>query len=162
MGMVKGLRIFGDSLSQKYRRLRCLLHVKVLVICFHLGWSGSILQFRQNIVKVGSKSWLLTFSSIITLSLPSYTDSALNRELNFCNGHLSLLYFWWQFEHIIFPNGPRVLTADAFYRWIKTASRTFAYNFWLYATVWLDPFYMYDFVIDFYFLPDFASNFNVL
>ena len=26
---------------------------------FLFGWSGSILQFRQNIKKVGSKSWLL-------------------------------------------------------------------------------------------------------
>ena len=33
--------------GQKYSRLRCLLRVKGLVICFYLGWSGSILQFRQ-------------------------------------------------------------------------------------------------------------------
>ena len=81
------------SPTQKYSRLRCLLRVKGLVICFYLGWFGSILQFRQNIIKVGSKSWLLTCSSNITLSLPSYTGSALKRELNFCNGYLSLLYF---------------------------------------------------------------------
>jgi hypothetical protein len=31
--------------NQKYSRLRCLLPVKELVICFYLGWSGSILQF---------------------------------------------------------------------------------------------------------------------
>ena len=61
---------------QKYSRLRCLLRVKGLVICFYLGWSGSILQFSQNIIKVGSKSWLLTCRSNITLSLPSYTVSA--------------------------------------------------------------------------------------
>ena len=67
-----------------------LSNVKGLAICFYFGWSGSILQFRQNIIKVGSKSWLLTCSS---LSLPSYTGSALRRELNFCNGYLSLLYF---------------------------------------------------------------------
>ena len=48
---------------QKYSRLRCLLHVKALVICFYLGWFGSILQFRQNIIKVGSKSQVLTRSS---------------------------------------------------------------------------------------------------
>ena len=36
-----------------------------------------IFQFRQNIIKVGSKSWLLTCSSDITLSSPSYTGSAL-------------------------------------------------------------------------------------
>ena len=71
----------------------------MLVTCasffnFYLGWSGSINQFRQNITKVGSKSWLLPCSSNITLSLPSYPGSALKRELNFCNGYLSLLYFW--------------------------------------------------------------------
>ena len=72
-----------DKFRQKYSRLTCLLHVKGLVVCFYLGWSGSILQFRQNIIKVGSKLWLLTCSSNITLSLPSYTGSALKRELNF-------------------------------------------------------------------------------
>ena len=51
-------------------------------------------EFRQNVIKVGSKSWLLSCSSNIILSLPSYTGSALKRELNFCNGYLSLLYFW--------------------------------------------------------------------
>ena len=80
--------------KQKYSRLRCLLCVKGLVICFYLGWSGSILQFRQNIIKVGSKSWLLTCSSNITLSQPSYTGSALKREPTFCNGYPGLLYFW--------------------------------------------------------------------
>ena len=79
--------------TQKYSKLRCLLRVKGLAICFYLGWSGSILQFRQNVLKVGSKSWLLTCSSYITLSLPSYTGSALKRELNYCNSYLSLLYF---------------------------------------------------------------------
>ena len=40
--------------------------------------------------------FLLSFfsqCSNITFSLPSYTGSALKRELNFCNGYLSLLYF---------------------------------------------------------------------
>ena len=51
----------GDSppfkfCRQKYSRLRWLLHVKGQVICFYLGWSGSILQFRQNMLKLGSKS----------------------------------------------------------------------------------------------------------
>jgi hypothetical protein len=59
-----------------------------------LGWSGIILQFRQNIIKVGSKSWLLTCSSNMILRLPSYTGSAFKRELNLCNGYLSVLYFW--------------------------------------------------------------------
>ena len=67
---------------------------KDLVICFYLGWAGSILKFRQNIIKVDSKSWLITCGSNTTLSLPSYTGFALKRELNFCNGYLSLLYFW--------------------------------------------------------------------
>ena len=68
---------------------------KVWWFVFWGGWSGSILQLRQDIIKVGSKSWLLTCSSNTTLSLPSYTGSALKRELNFCNGYLSLLYFWY-------------------------------------------------------------------
>ena len=37
--------------------------------------------------------WPCTCISNITLSLPSYTGSALKGELNFCNGYLSLLYF---------------------------------------------------------------------
>ena len=57
--------------KQKYSRLRCFLRVKGLVIYFYFGWSGSILQFRQNMIKAGSKSRLLTCSSNITLSLPS-------------------------------------------------------------------------------------------
>ena len=92
-----------DASFQKYSRLRCLLRVQGLVICFYLGWSGTILQFRQNIITVGSKSWLLTCSSNIILSLPSYTGSALKRELNFCNSYLSLLYFWliWSLYQMI-------------------------------------------------------------
>ena len=41
---------------QKYSRLRCFLHVKGLVICFYLGWSGSTLLITKHIIKVGSKS----------------------------------------------------------------------------------------------------------
>ena len=37
----------NDISRQKYSRLRCLLRVKGLVICFYLGWSGSILRFRK-------------------------------------------------------------------------------------------------------------------
>ena len=92
--MHKTNHAFLHQRGQKYSRLRCLLRVKGLVICFYLGWSGRILQFRQKIIKVGSKSWLLTCSSNITLSLPSYTGSALKRKLNYCNIYLSLLYFW--------------------------------------------------------------------
>ena len=71
------MKLTSHSHTQKYSRPRCLLRVKGLVIFFYLGWSGSILQFKQNIIKVGSKSWLLTCSSDITLSSPSYTGSAL-------------------------------------------------------------------------------------
>ena len=79
--------------NQKYSRLSCLLLVKGLVICFYLGWSGITLPIRTNLIKVGSKSWLLTSSRNITLSLPSYIGSDWYRELNFHNGYLSLLYF---------------------------------------------------------------------
>ena len=77
-------KYIGQTHRQKYIRLRCLLRVKGLVIWFFLDWSGSIFQFRQSIIKVVSKSWLLTCSSNITLSLPPYTGSALKRELYFC------------------------------------------------------------------------------
>ena len=79
-----------DGYEQKYSRLRCLLRVKGLVICFYLGWSS--VQTKYS--KVRSKSRLFTCSSNITLSLTSYTDPALKRELNFCNSYLSLLYFY--------------------------------------------------------------------
>ena len=61
------------------------------LLLFGLVWQYST---NQNQYNKGSKSWLLTCSSNITLNLPSYTGSALKRELNFCNGYLSLLYFW--------------------------------------------------------------------
>ena len=68
---------FNIAYNQKYSRLRYLLLVKGLVIYFHLGWSGNILQIKTNVIKVGSNSWLFTCSSDITLSLASYTVSAL-------------------------------------------------------------------------------------
>ena len=53
-----------QTLTQKYRRLRCLLCVKVLVIGFYLGWSDHTNSSNQkNIMKVGSKSLLLTCSN---------------------------------------------------------------------------------------------------
>ena len=87
-------KISTKGYVQKYSRLRCLLRVKGLVIGFYLGWSGHTLLITKHTIKVGSKSWLLTCSGIITLSLPSYNGSALKRELNVCNSYLSLLYFW--------------------------------------------------------------------
>ena len=73
---------------------------KMLVTCqrfsdwflFGLVWQYSSIQ--KNIIKVGAKSWMLTCSCHITLSLPFYTDPDSKRELNFCNCYLSLLYFW--------------------------------------------------------------------
>ena len=65
---------------------------------------GSIFQFIQNIIKVNSNSWLLTCSSNMTLSLSSYTGSALKRELHFCNGYPSLLYFCCQLLPARFAN----------------------------------------------------------
>ena len=59
---------------------------------FGLVWQYSSIQ--KNIMKVGSKPRLLTCISNITLSLPSLYFSESKRELNFCNGYLSLLYFW--------------------------------------------------------------------
>ena len=72
---------------------------KMLVTCqrfgelflFGLVWQYSSIQ--KNIIKVGSKSWILTCSCHIILSLPFYTYPASKRELNFCNGYLSMLYF---------------------------------------------------------------------
>ena len=78
---------------------------------FYLGWSGSILQFRQNIIKVGPKSWLLTCSSKITLSIPS-----LKRELNFCNlvccifAHVIIHKVCCVINAPLFPN--QILTYD--------------------------------------------------
>ena len=53
---------------QKYSRLRCLLLVKGLVICFHLGLSGSTLQIRTNIRAVVRGGQFLTDQ--LTLSQP--------------------------------------------------------------------------------------------
>ena len=78
-----------ESYEQTYSRLRCLLRVKGLVICFYLGWSGSILQIRTNRLKVGSKSWLLACSSNIILSLPSYTAQLSFEERAKCLLRLS-------------------------------------------------------------------------
>ena len=73
---------------------------KMLVRCqrfgdwFFLGLVWQYSSIQKNIIKVGAKSLMLTCSYHITLSLPFYTDPDLKRELNFCNGYLSLLYFW--------------------------------------------------------------------
>ena len=64
--------------GQKYSRLRCLLRVKGLMICFYLGWSGSILQFRQNIIQIFNKDEKdsnLQFQSILVLILYTYVHT---------------------------------------------------------------------------------------
>ena len=75
--------------------------IRLLVTCqrfgdlfsFGLVWKYSSVQTKYNKGRFKVMA-ILTCSSNITLSLPSYTGSALKRELNFCNGYLSLLYFW--------------------------------------------------------------------
>ena len=69
--------------------VRCQLFGDLFL--FGLVWQYSLIQ--KNIMKVGSKPRLLTSFSNITLSLPSLYFSESKRELNFCNGYLSLLYF---------------------------------------------------------------------
>ena len=80
---------------QKYSRLRRLLFLNSLVICFYLCWSGSTLPIWTNIIKVGSKSQLLTCSSNITLSLTSCIGSDWQRELNFITAILVCCIFGW-------------------------------------------------------------------
>ena len=75
--------------------VRCQLFGDLFL--FGLVWQYSLIQ--KNIMKVGSKPRLLTSFSNITLSLPSLYFSESKRELNFCNGYLSLLYFWGQPRH---------------------------------------------------------------
>ena len=73
---------------------------KLLVTCqefsdlflFGLVWQYSSVQtiYDKGRFK-GMATYLQQYN--IALSLPSYTGSALKRELNICNGCLSLLYF---------------------------------------------------------------------
>ena len=49
------------------------------MICFYLGWSGGFLHFRQNIIKVGSKSWLLTYFKEIIVDLLKTSSSVVIR-----------------------------------------------------------------------------------
>ena len=99
---LEALKGLGKLLYPKIQQTKMLLTCQR--ICFYLGWSGGNLQFRQNIINVDSKSWLPTSSNNITLSLPSYTDSALKIVLNFCNGYLSLLYFWLPYSRALNRN----------------------------------------------------------
>ena len=66
--------------------------IKMLVMCqsfgdlFLFGLVWDCFTNQNQYKKLGSKSWLLTCSSNITLSQPSYTVSTLQRGLNFSNG----------------------------------------------------------------------------
>ena len=84
---------------------------------FGLVWQYSSIQ--KNIIKVGSKSWILTCSCHIILSLPFYTYPASKRELNFCNGYLSLLYFWVDAWCLIFCFQTLNLTQFAWHFYIN-------------------------------------------
>ena len=70
-----------------------------MVICFYLGWSGSTLIIPKHIIKVGSKSSILTCSFHITLSLPFYTDPASKRELNFLTAILVCCIFVYYLKY---------------------------------------------------------------
>ena len=82
------------SSHPKIQQTKMLVRCQIFgdLFLFGLVWQYSSIQ--KNIMKVGSKPWLLTCISNITLSLPSLYFSESKRELNFCNGYLSLLYFW--------------------------------------------------------------------
>ena len=81
------LRLLKEQVSDNWFKISLIRdfvpkkQTKMLVMCqrfsFYLGWSGSILKIRTDMIKVGSNSWLLSCSSNITLSLPSFTVSAL-------------------------------------------------------------------------------------
>ena len=90
---------------------------------FGLVWQYSSIQ--KNIMKVGSKPTLLTCISNITLSLPSLYFSESKRELNFCNGYLSLLYFWA--KSITFQSG----NSDLLYKLAIALRTSGAYQFFV-------------------------------
>ena len=77
------------KIQQSKMLVRCQLFGDLFL--FGLVWQYSINQNQCN--KGRFKPWLLTCSSNIPLSLPSFTVSALKKELNFCNGYLILLYY---------------------------------------------------------------------
>ena len=45
----------------KIQQTKCLLLVKGLVICFYLGWSSSILQFRQEVIYISRFKVMATY-----------------------------------------------------------------------------------------------------
>ena len=89
-------RLNGKQLSSKIQQTKMLVTCQRFgdLFLFGLVWQYSSVQKKYNkcMFKVMA-ACLLTCISNITFSLPSYTGSGLKRELNFCNGYLSLLYF---------------------------------------------------------------------
>ena len=61
---------------------------------FGLVWQYSTNKNQYN--KGRFKVMATQLQQYFNFELPSYTASALQRQLNFCNGNLSLLYFWIQ------------------------------------------------------------------
>ena len=72
------LRI-SNSVTSKIQQTKISVTFQRFRDLFYLGWSSSILQVRTNMIKVGSKSWLFTCSSNITLNLPLYTVHYVGR-----------------------------------------------------------------------------------
>ena len=68
-------------------------------------WAGLAVFFDSEKYNKGRcKVMDASCSCYTTLSLPFYTDPDSKRELNFCNGYLSLLYFWkYRFRNTKLP-----------------------------------------------------------
>ena len=73
-------RLFPYHRIQTYSRLRCLVCVKGLVICFYLGWSGSIQQILSNIAH--KWSWLSSIQ--LTTKFNSISSSFFTLLPSFC------------------------------------------------------------------------------
>ena len=80
----------GPNIQQTKMLVTCQRFGDLLL--FGLVWQYSSVQRKYNKGRFKVMA-ILTCSSNITLSLPSYPGSALKRELNFCNDYLSLLCF---------------------------------------------------------------------
>ena len=142
----------SNTANQNYSRLRCLLLVKGLVICFYLGWSGSILQIRTNIIKVGSKSWLFTCSIwayLHILHTVAIWTLTFHKKQAVCVVNLwgqfqmsleakTIIFFIWKFRSIIlifllfFSRNCQIQsfldTVDAISKRLKYLSHIFASN----------------------------------
>ena len=93
-------QIFLLNLQPKIQQTKMLVMYQRFVDLFLFGlvWQYSSVQTKYD---KGRFKVRATCSSNITLSLPSYTGSALKRGVKFCNGYLSLLYFCLQHSTLI-------------------------------------------------------------